>query len=222
MLRNLISLLLIILPATSIVAQEKLSEGVLTYHITITGKVPTPANEPALTETKSGTLTIYLKEDNVRQDISLEDGYRYSRISNYTTDKDIILQTINTVKYAIEVSMKESRKKNSAFMDAVLKKGKGKKDIAGYTATEAVLQYKDGSEFPLYYTEQYELNHPELFEHAPQLKGLPVLYDIRMSNGFTTHFELKTINLQPVANAAFRVPEGYRIISRKEYEKLIR
>lgn len=207
---------------TFVFAQEKLGEGILIYNITISGKVPTPANEPALTETKSGTLTIYLKDDNVRQDITLEDGYKYSRISNYTTGKDIILQTINTIRYAIELSMKDERKKNSAYLNAAMEKGKGQKKVGNFDASEGILRYKDGSVFSLYYIDRYELKHPELFEHSPELKGIPAQFDIPMSNGFTTHFELKTIGPEPVSNTTFQVPEGYRIISKKEYEKLIR
>ncbi len=206
----------------SVFAQEKLGEGILTYSITISGKVPTPANEPALTETKSGTLTIYLKDDNVRQDITLEDGYRHSRISNYTTGKDIILQTINTIKYAIELSMKDERRRNAAYLNAAMEQGKGQKKIGNFDATEGILRYKDGTVFSLYYIDHYELKHPEVFEHSPELKGIPVQFDIPMSNGFTTHFELKTIGPEPVSNTVFQVPQGYRIISKKEYEKLIR
>lgn len=203
-------------------AQEQLTEGILTYAVAISGKVPTPANEPALTETKSGTLTIYLKDDNIRQDIRFDDGYTYSRISNYTTDKDIILQTINTIRYAIEVSMKEERKKVAPFLNATVEQGKSRKNIGGLEAREATLKYKDGSTLALFYVNQYSLAHPEIFERAPELQGIPAQFDVPMSNGFTTHFELKTISREPVATATFRVPEGYRIISRKEYEKLIR
>jgi hypothetical protein len=203
-------------------AQEKLGEGILVYNIAISGKVPTPANEPALTETKSGTLTIYLKDDNVRQDITLEDGYRYSRLSNYTTGKDIILQTVNTIRYAIELSMKDERRKNAVYLNAAMEKGKGRKKIGNFDAAEGILKYRDGSVFSLYYIDRYELKHPELFEHSPELKGIPAQFDIPMSNGFTTHFELKTISAEPVSNSIFQVPEGYRIISKKEYEKLIR
>lgn len=202
--------------------QEKLSEGVLTYALTISGKVPTPANEPALTETKSGTLLIYVKDNYVRQDIKLEDGYTYSRISNYTTDKDIILQTINTTRYAIEVGMKDERKKTMHFTDAILETGRNRKKIGDFDAQEATLKYKNGSSFQLYYVDQYVLAHPEVFERSPELKGIPAQFDIPGSNGFNTHFELKTLNREPVSNSVFQVPEGYRIISRKEYEKLMR
>ncbi len=206
----------------SSIAQEKFSEGIIKYKITITGQVPTPANEPALTETKSGTLTISIKGDNVREDIQLEDGYTHSQISNYATEKEIILQTINTTRYAIELNLKDQRKKNAGYYDALLQLGSGRKTIAGKDAREGALKYKNGSSLNFYFVNEYELKHPEVFEQLPEIKGIPAEYDLPMSNGFTTHFELSSIEAEPVSNATFRIPEGYRIISRKEYDKLLR
>jgi hypothetical protein len=203
-------------------AQQKFTEGVITYNVTITGKIPTPADEPALTETKSGTMTISIKGDNVREDIKLEDGYTHAQISNYATGKEIILQTINTVHYAIEINLKDQRKNNAAYYGAEQQAGKGKKNIAGIDALESTWKYKNGTALSLYYINNFELAHPEIFDQFPELKGVPAMYDIPMSNGFTTHFELKSIEAEPVDNATFRVPEGYRIISRKEYDKLLR
>lgn len=208
--------------STLVFAQQKFNEGIIVYDVTISGKVPTPANEPALVETKSGTMTLYLKDENIRQDIELEDGYTHSRISNYIANKDLILQTINTVKYAIEVSLKEQRKKNAHQFNALVTDGKASRKIGGYQAVEGNVKYKDGSSFSLFYIKDYELKHPEIFEKTPELKGVPASFDILMSNGFTTHFELKHITPEPVANTIFRIPEGYRIISKKEYDKLIR
>jgi hypothetical protein len=203
-------------------AQQKFTEGIITYNVTITGKIPTPADEPALTETKSGTMTISIKGDNIREDIKLEDGYTHAQISNYATGKEIILQTINTVHYAIEINLKDQRKNNVAYYGAEQLAGKGKKSIAGVDASESTWKYKNGTALNLYYSDAYELNHPEIFDQFPELKGIPAMYDIPMSNGFTTHFELKSIGAVPVDNATFRIPEGYRIISRKEYDKLLR
>lgn len=203
-------------------AQQKFTEGVITYNVTITGKIPTPADEPALTETKSGTMTISIKGDNIREDIKLEDGYKHSQINNYATGKEIILQTINTIHYAIEINLKDQRKNNIAYYGAERQNGSGKKSIAGFEALESTWKYKNGTALNLYYITAYELDHPEIFDQFPELKGIPAMYDVPMSNGFTTHFELKSIQAAPVDNATFRVPEGYRIISRKEYDKLLR
>lgn len=200
-------------------AQEKFTEGILTYDITITGKVPTPADEPSLIETKSGIMTIYIKNGNLRQDIQLEDGYSHSRIISYNISKEIILQTINTAKYAIETGLNDQQ--NTDFTGAVLQRGYEHKRIAGNDAYEATLKYRNGALFPFYYIDKYELPYPEIFERSPELKGIPAEFDVPMSNGFSTHFTLKKIDAVPVPTATFKVPAGYRIISKKEYDKLM-
>lgn len=219
--KQILTTCLLLLSAFSF-AQQKFTEGVIVYDVTITGKIPTPANEPSMTETKSGTLTIYLKEENIRQDIKLQDGYSHSRIGNYISGKEIILQTINRLKYAIEISLKEQKKKNGDRYGAIIKDGKVVQTANKFEATEAIAEYVKGNVFTFSYLKTYYINHSEIFENTPELKGIPASYDVQMSNGFTTHFELKSITAEPVSNSTFKVPEGYRIISKKEYDKLLK
>lgn len=198
-------------------AQQKLTEGTIEYAISING----PAAEAGETVTgKAGTLVFSIKEHNVRQDLKLDDGYTYSRIGNFVTEKDIILQTLNTVNYAIETDLNSLKLKTSAYYGARLEEGKQTKKVNNIEVREAVLRYKDGTVMQFYYTKGHELPHPEIFERMPELKGIPAIFDIPMSNGYVTHFELKRIAPEPVGNAVFRIPEGYRIISKKEYDKL--
>jgi hypothetical protein len=203
-------------------AQKLVSEGTINYKVTISGKVPTPANEPAITESKSGTVSIKIKGDNIRQDIQLEDGYKHSQISNFTTGKEIILQSVNGLKYAIEINIKDKEKQNSQYYDAAIALNKDIKSFAGYDAKSATATYKNGTTLALFVLQDYYLNYPQIFDRFPDLKGIPASYDLLMGNGFTTHFELTTLNEDPIQNALFRIPEGYRIISQKEYEKLLK
>jgi len=203
-------------------AQKLLSEGVITYKITISGNVPTPANEPSVTETKSGTVTISIKGSNIRQDLRLEDGYLHSQISNYATDKEIILQSINNLKYAIEINIKDKEQQNGIYYNAALTNNKETKSFAGFNATAAVITYKNGTTLPLFLVPDYYISYPAIFDRFPELKAIPAAYDLKMANGFTMHFELTGLKETPVESALFRVPVGYRIISQKEYEKLLR
>lgn len=203
-------------------AQKLVSEGTINYKVTISGKVPTPANEPAITESKSGTVSIKIKGDNIRQDVQLEDGYKHSQISNFTTGKEIILQSVNGLKYAIEINIKDKEKQNSQYYNAAITLNKDMKSFAGYDSKSATATYKNGTTLALFILQDYYLNYPQIFDRFPDLKGIPASYDLLMGNGFTTHFELTTLNEDPIQNALFRIPEGYRIISQKEYEKLLK
>ncbi len=199
-------------------AQQKFTEGTIEYTITINGPATTDDNNPGVS--KAGTLLFSIKDNNVRQDLKLEDGYTYSRIGNFVTEKDIILQTLNTVNYAIETDLKSLKAKAGAYYGARFETTANTRKVNDIDVQEAVLKYKDGSTLRFFYNKSYELAHPEIFERMPELKGLPALFDIPMNNGFVTHFELRRVSPGPVGNAVFRVPEGYRIISKKEYDKL--
>jgi len=221
-LKKIIVTLLCVLTCYVAGAQKLLSEGTITYKITVSGKIPTPANEPSVTETKSGTVSIKIKGDNIRQDIQLEDGYSHSQISNYVTGKEIILQSMNDLKYAIEINIKDKETLNSPYYNAVLTTNKETKSFAGFNAVSALLTYKNGKTLPLFIIPDYYIHYPAIFDRSPDLKAIPASYDLLMSNGFTMHFELTGLSESPVDNAIFRVPVGYRIIGQKEYEKLLR
>ncbi|PSK89355.1 hypothetical protein B0I18_112157 [Taibaiella chishuiensis] len=199
-------------------AQQKFTEGTIEYTISINGPAPTDYSNPGLS--KAGTLLFSIKDNNVRQDLKLEDGYTYSRIGNFTTEKDIILQTLNTINYAIETDLKSLKAKAGAYYGAKLETTGNTRKVNDLEAQEALLKYKDGTSMRFFYHKDYELPHPEIFERMPELKGIPALFDVPMSNGYVTHFELRRITPGPVGNTIFRVPEGYRIISKKEYDKL--
>jgi hypothetical protein len=203
-------------------AQKLLSEGTITYKITVSGKIPTPANEPSVTETKSGTVIIRIKGDNIRQDIKLEDGYSHAQISNYATGKEIILQSINELKYAIEINIKDKEMQHTSYYKAALTINKETKSFAGFDAVSALLTYKNGTTASLFILPDYYIAYPAIFDRFPDLKAIPASYDLLMANGFIMHFELTGLNEAPVENAVFRVPVGYRIIGQKEYEKLLR
>lgn len=213
--------LLLFFPGISF-SQQKFTEGTLRYKIIITGTIPTPANEPTIPETQSGTLTIQIKDELIRQDLLLENGYSNTRISNYITDKGLVLQTINTMKYAIEVSLKERGKMVEKYNNGRLEPGKEKRSFGNVEGVEAKYHLQDGSSLTFFYITDYELKNIDIFDGMPRLKGIPASFDMPMANGFSMHFELESILPHPVPHAAFKVPEGYRIISKKEYEKLIR
>lgn len=203
-------------------AQHLITEGTITYKITISGKLPSADNQPAITESKTGTMTLQIKGDNTRQDITLEDGYSHAQISNFATGKEIILQSVDELKYAIEIDMNDKKNKSDIYKNTTMTLGVDAKTIAGREAQSVLVTYKDKSTFPMFILLGYELDHPEIFDHFPDIKGIPASYDLTMKNGFTTHFELTSLVENLVDNATFRIPEGYRIIKQKEYEKLMK
>ncbi len=205
----------------SVAAQTTFTEGIISYQVSILNPGAIP-EDPAYPATQKGTFTLQIKNHSVHQRLVLEDGFSNTSIINYATGKHIILRQINAINYAVELNIRDMVKKNALHYGATLQPGNNTRLIRNLKAEDATLTYKKGKNLYFFYLPGYTLEHPEIFEFMPELKGIPALFDIPLSNGYVTHFELKDLVAQPIDNSIFSIPEGYRIISQKEYDKLMK
>jgi len=197
--------------------QVSFSEGVLEYSVQIKSVQDSVD--------KKGSYIIQLKDGNARKELKLNDGYSNVSIINFNSNKYVFLQKINHQPYAVEMTEKEYRRQTSKYQGASYKKEgswleeevENAQRLAGQ---KWQIKYKDGKDFVVYVSEKYSLQHPEVFEHSPQVKGIPVFFEINMENGYSMSFRLERCVPDPISNAVFRIPEGYRIISKQEYDKL--
>lgn len=206
-----------LLCAGKVSAQVKFSEGILQYRVQV--------KNAGDSVSKEGTYTIHIKEGNVRKELHLPDGYDNITLTNFNLGKHIILHKINRQHYAVEMSEKEHRKSWSKYSNANYKKEgtwleENVERPEEQPGQKYTVKYKDGKSQIVYAMGKYFLDYPQLFERTPDLKGIPVAFSIEVGSGFTMSFRLVKCSPEPVSNAVFRIPEGYRIISRKEYDKL--
>jgi len=208
---------IVLLFPSSALAQALFSEGVLEYSVQIKSVKDSVDRQ--------GTYLIQMKDGNARKELKLNDGYSNVGIINFNSRRYVFLQKINHQPYAVEMTEKEYRKQTAKYLGAAYKRegtwlpeNVEKQDQL--PGQKWIVKYKDGKDFIVYVSEKYILQHPEIFEHSPQLKGVPVFFQIAMENGYTMSFRLEKCLPEPVSNAVFRIPEGYRIISKQEYDKL--
>jgi hypothetical protein len=202
-------------------AQTIFKEGILTYKVTITGQVPNATNEPTMSESQQGTMTLTIKDDYIKQHIHLDNNYNFCQIFNFGTGKNIVLQQMHNTKYAIEINRKEQLKKNAKEPIKVVKSPKSIYTKGTFHIQEYTASYPNGSKNIIYLSDTIQIKHPEVFESFDNLPTIPIEYYLTMSNGFTTHIELQKITTTPISGSEFTIPEQYRIISKKEYDKLI-
>src|ERR1700744_2066145 len=79
-------------------AQKPFTEGTVVYKVTL---------EAADNKTFSGTYTFFIKGNQIRKEIKLNNGYQDVVLLNCGTNKVYSLQNKNGKKYAIELSMQE-------------------------------------------------------------------------------------------------------------------
>ena len=214
---RIVFFVIILLFPSFALAQVLFSEGVMEYNIQIKSVKDSVD--------KQGTYLIQLKDGNVRKELKLNDGYSNVSVTNFNSNRHIFLQKINHQPYAVEMTEKEYRKQTTKYQGATYKKEgtwltENVERPQQLTGQKWMIKYKDGKDFIVYASEKYTLQYPEIFERSPQLKGIPVFFQITMENGYTMSFRLEKCVPDPVSNAVFRIPEGYRIISKQEYDKL--
>lgn len=207
---------LFILSSLAVKGQVKFNEGVLEYRVQIKNEADTIRNE--------GTFTIHIKEGNVRKELKLNNGYDHVTLTNYNLGKHIILQKFNKHHYAVEMPEKEYRKKSAKYSNAqYYQEGSWlhvDDSLQETNGKRVDITYRHGKTISAYVLDKYYLDYPRIFEQMPEIVGIPVAFQIESGNNYTMSFRLIKCNPQPISNNIFRIPEGYRIISHQEYDKL--
>lgn len=206
-------------PVYPVFAQNMFTEGIIKYKITLLAP-QNPDGSVLSRPDQKGTYTLYIKNKKVRKDLDLDDGFSSISITDYKIGKNIILKTVTKIKYALETDIGEETEEQKRFLNGRFLAGSGRKKIGGTLSREGTLTYTDGKQLHFYYDPQYKMELPYVFEQFPELEGIPTEFELNLSGGYRTRFELISMDIRPVRNAIFRVPEGYRIISKKEYEQL--
>lgn len=191
-------------------AQKKLVEGSVTYRATMKG--PDGA-------TKEGTYTVSVKNKQLRKEIKIGSDFENVVIVD-NTDKMYSLRSMDGRNFAVEMSPTDYEKRNAKYAGSTIKEVGDKRVISGQNAQKAVVSYKDGSAVDVYYTKEWVIDVPFLFERFQGLNGLPLSFDYKNEQGVVIVFEAVKLDEDVVENSKFRVPAGYKVISNDEYLKL--
>lgn len=193
-------------------AQRLLTEGRLRYAFVITNPKSGIAQDK-----KSGTMSLFFWKDMIRQDIRIDNGYAYSKILNVATKKAIVLQKVNDYRYAIEMALPHAAAR-------ILPLGPSPFSTAPILdmATEGLLwKGPKGDTLTAICLQEWALAYPEVFGDLPYMKGIPAKYKLTMGDGFVTDFTLEQMDTAPPSPLLFQVPDGYKLIDQKEYDRLI-
>lgn len=187
-------------------AQKKLVEGSVTYRATMKSPDGT---------TKEGAYTVSVKNKQLRKEIKIGSDFENVVIVD-NTDKMYSLRSMDGRNFAVEMSPADYEKKNERYAGSTIKEANDKKVISGQNAQKAVVSYKDGTTADVYYTKDWVIDVPFLFERFQGLQGLPLSFDYKNEQGVIIVFEAVKLDQEVVENSKFKVPAGYKVISNEE------
>jgi hypothetical protein len=194
-------------------AQNSFIEGELTYTVSI------ESNNIELSKTKSfGTLTLMLKGNCVVKTLELNTGFKNTIIYNHQKKASCSLRNIGQEKVALLLEPDQlSKKQNRCSTLRVEELVTDIQTILNFKTERAKLHCNNLKPIIIYYTRDWLINSPYLFDEFSNFHYLPLSFDINNEDGSIIHFELKKIEAKPMDNSLFEVPKDYKVITSEEY-----
>lgn len=210
----LIALVATIFCSSNSYAQQSFVEGQLTYKVVI---VPGDPAVGVKQVSEEGTLVVSIKGNKVIKELKLQSGFTNSMILD--GDRSAYsLRKIGNARYAIQLAASEieARRKRCSEMQ-VIDMPVELKTIGAFKTLRAKVVCSDAGTHDVYYTKDWTISSPLLFEQFPRFGFLPLKYSIKNDKGATMSFTLEKVEALPLDNNLFSIPQGYKIISSDEY-----
>jgi len=199
-------------------AQQRFSDGEITYAVDITLPEGVPAGAA---DAYQGSQLVYaFKNYRFRSDMHI--GNRvYTNIRNSRTNTAVTLIDAGPAKYLIRLNPQQLAEESAStqaeqFTDA----GEGG-EIAGYACRQAIGKLKDGSTFTVFYTPSIMPENTAYNKRFAGLKGMPLKFEMTTSRGIKMTMTATHVSLAPQPSAKFDAPtSGYREMTYQELQDL--
>jgi len=199
-------------------AQQKFSDGEITYDVQVDLPPGTPAQNAAAL---AGSRLIYsFKNYLFRSDIYFGKT-TYTNIHNSRDHSAVTLITTGPNKYLIRMNEADLAKESARYDGVTFTDEGSEKKIAGYNCRKAMGKLKDGSTFTVYYTPDLIPEDMEYNARFKGLKGLPLAFEMTTSHHLKMTMTASNVVIGPQPSVKFRTPvSGYREITYNELENL--
>lgn len=203
----------LLLSASALLAQKKLSEATISYDIVIN----TGSERPRAADFFDGaTSTVYLKGGKSRTEMVSSLGTQATLIDE--DGKTVsVLKEYGPQKYIIQMTPTNWKDANKKFEDVSFTYSDESKTIMGYKCKKAVGKLSDGTTFTVWYTPDLVPENKGFQYVNRSLPGLAMEYESNMGKDLKVTYTVSKINMSPVPAAKFDLPKtGYRILSYEE------
>lgn len=196
-------------------AQKVFVEGELLYAITIFQNNP----EQRTQNTIQGTLTIKQKGSAVLKELVLKNGFKSTKLFLGPAKPSYSYVIIGDQNYALKSDVEITNRTLAKCSQLAIKDLPIEINaIAGFKTERGTILCNDRKPIAIYYTKEWQVNNPLLFEEFPSFQALPLSFDINNEDGSLIRFVLINIESKPLDNSTFQIPNGYKTITQEEYK----
>lgn len=214
-IRRLIAMGYILLLASTVNAQKTISEGTITYDISIQPKNTSTKTDNGLNGAKT---IIYLKGGLSRTDITSSLGTE-TTIYNAKIGNAAILKEYSGQKLMITLTKENWVSSNKKFEGIAYENMDETKVIEGYSCKKAVAKLSDGSTISVFYTPDLVAINKEYSQPFKNLPGFPLEYQFETEK-IVFKYTISKIDFSPLPSSRFDFPKsGYRVMTYEENKK---
>ncbi len=201
---------------TSVKAQTKISEGSVTYTITMTDN----DMDPQVASMMPKEMTVSFKGDRSKSDMKMGMG-NVSAIYDVKAKMLITLMDMMGQKNAIKMSEADMEKESGKQPKTSIKYLDDTKVICGYTCHKAEVSTEgDKHKQVVYYTKDIVSKNANAMKGGLKgIEGFPLEYEMNMK-GMGMKMTAKSISKDKVDDAIFKIPEGYKEMTMDDVKKM--
>lgn len=207
-MKKLILLFGIMLGSASLFAQQ---DGSITYHIDIDGL---DAQTKSLMQNLTMVMTFKGKQSRTDMDMGM--------VKMSTITKDNITYSLMDYmgnKIKIPLTQEDVQKTKWNESDYTVDYTSKTKDIAGYPCNLAIIKTKSNDVFNVWYCNKLQLNACSQTPYSNLKGGCPMEFDM-VKDGMRMKMQATKVDLGPVSDSAFIIPDGYQEISPSQLEQM--
>lgn len=196
----------------TLTAQKMLSDGTVTYQVSVTKGKDVAGIAQAF---DGASLVVSFKGTQVRSD--LKNNVRQQTIFYNSKDGSaVILKESGAEKYMINLAPAQWVQYNKKYLGAKFTLTDESKVIQGFSCKKATAVLADGSSIEVYYYPDYKpvaSGYEYVFKDLP---GLPLEYEINSGN-ISVQYLATSLQMAPVNASRFDLPKsGYKLLDYKQ------
>ena len=201
-------------------ANGKEFKGIIVYNITYTES----ELDPGLLAMMPKTMKVMIKDHMSCTEMKMGMG---NTIIIYNSEEKNAITLIDFMgqKYALQISPEEIEAEIEKSQEVSVEVTDETKEITGYTCKKAIIKIKEkGSEKEkehyVYYTD--ELGSGSMNYYNPifkDIKGVMLEY-VTVENDISMKFTAISVDKKNVSDKEFEVPEGYKVVTKSEFESM--
>lgn len=197
------------------------TEATIKFEINMSTDNPELKAQLAMME--GSTMSMYLKDGNMRQEVSMGGFMTNTTITNTETNETLLLADGMMGKFAAKTKTMDESQSKKTDGDLDIELVDETKVIAGVTCKKAIVYDKGGNENIFWYTEDYEApknGGKFLKDGVPGMALEFSLIQPQVTMTFSaTEFSKKVKN--PKEKFDMKIPEGYTEKSIEEFQNLL-